>query len=228
MPAASRRIPLPVKVVYTAFVVVLVPYYWQTYGPTNFFYFCDVALLMTLPALWREDALLASAAGVGIILPQVFWQLDFLAQLCGFETFGLTAYMFDPQFSLFARFLSFFHFWLPLLLIWTISRLGYDPRGLPLWTALSVVLILISYFALPAPPAPPSDPLLPVNVNYVYGLSNDAPQPWMPPQLYVVLLMLGLPLLVYYPTHRLLMKFFPTRPECGGNGPGDRARSCQA
>ena len=56
----SPRIPLWVKLLYTAFLCVLVPYYWSAYGPTNFLYYCDVALFMTLAALWTESALLAS------------------------------------------------------------------------------------------------------------------------------------------------------------------------
>ena len=48
------RIPLVVKLLYTAFVCVLVPIYWHLYGPTNFLYFCDVALLLTVPACgWK-------------------------------------------------------------------------------------------------------------------------------------------------------------------------------
>lgn len=57
-PTKPHRIPLWVKLAYTAFVCVLVPYYLSAYGPTNFLYFCDVALLMTLAALWLESPLL--------------------------------------------------------------------------------------------------------------------------------------------------------------------------
>jgi hypothetical protein len=49
------KIPLWLKVAYTAFVAVLVPYYWHTYGPVNFLWFCDIALLVTLAALWLES-----------------------------------------------------------------------------------------------------------------------------------------------------------------------------
>src|SRR5262245_36904529 len=78
--APTARIPLLVKILYTAFVAVLVPAYWQRYGPTNFLYFCDVALLLTVPALWLEDALLASACLVGIFVPQLLWQIDFVIE----------------------------------------------------------------------------------------------------------------------------------------------------
>lgn len=58
-----------VKVIYTAFVGVLVPFYWHAYGLTNFLYFCDPALLLTLVALWLESPLLANIAAVEILLP---------------------------------------------------------------------------------------------------------------------------------------------------------------
>ena len=44
MTATASRVPLGLKLAYTAFMAVLVPVYWRYYGPTNFLYFCDVAL----------------------------------------------------------------------------------------------------------------------------------------------------------------------------------------
>jgi hypothetical protein len=55
-----RRIPLWLKIAYTAFMAVLIPVYWAHYGPTNFLYFCDVALLLTLVGVWTESARLIS------------------------------------------------------------------------------------------------------------------------------------------------------------------------
>ena len=75
-----NRIALPLKIVYTAFLAVLVPYYLKAYGPTNFLYFCDVALLMTLIALWAESPLWASMPAVGILFPQSLWCVDFLGR----------------------------------------------------------------------------------------------------------------------------------------------------
>ncbi len=77
---SAPRLPLWSKLLYTAFVAVLVPHYWQAYGPTNFLYFCDIALLLTCVAMWRESAVLASACAVGILLPQCLWMVDFLAR----------------------------------------------------------------------------------------------------------------------------------------------------
>ena len=65
---------------------------------------------------------------------------------------------------------------------------------------------------MPPPPAPESSPNLPVNVNFVYGFSTAGPQEWMPPLAYLGLLMVALPLLLFWPTHLMLMRAFG-RPE---------------
>ncbi|MGE3820727.1 MAG: hypothetical protein AB7I30_15045 [Isosphaeraceae bacterium] len=221
MPVSTThsRIPLPLKLAYTAFVAVLVPYYWVTYSPWNFLFFCDVALLMTLVAIWREDALLASVAAVGITLPQFLWVLDFLAMG---RIVGLASYMFDPKIPLFVRGLSSFHGWLPFLLLWMVFRLGYDRKALVLQIGLTWALLLICYLFGPVPPAPASDPNLAVNVNYVYGPGFEAPQTWMPPRLWLGLLMVGLPLACHVPTHLVLRRWI------AGPSPRSTARVAQA
>ncbi|HYH65842.1 MAG TPA: hypothetical protein VD866_14180, partial [Urbifossiella sp.] len=104
---------------------------------------------------------------------------------------------------------SFFHFWLPLVLLWFLYRLGYDRRAFWTWAAIAWVLMPVCYFLLPAPPTDPANPDVPVNVNYVYGMDdNKPPQTWMPPLAWFALLMVGLPLLVYLPTHRVLKRVF--------------------
>ena len=55
--AVKPGIPLWFKLAYSAFCAVLVPTYLMAYGPTNFLYFCDVALLTTLAAVWLESPL---------------------------------------------------------------------------------------------------------------------------------------------------------------------------
>src|SRR5438309_4182085 len=93
----GRRLPLPVKVLYTLFVAVLVPSYWSFYGPANFLWFCDIALLVTVPALWWENRLLASMQTVAVFLANVIWLVDFLARLLtGDFLLRWTHYMFRP------------------------------------------------------------------------------------------------------------------------------------
>lgn len=209
MQSGESRIPLLVKLGYTVFLCVLVPKYWIDYGPTNFLYFCDVALFMGLAAVWTERPIWASAACVGILVPQAVWMIDFLGSAAGWPVIGMTEYMFDPGIPLFTRGLSFFHFWLPIFLVYLVARLGYDRRAVVLWTCVSLVLLPVCYFLLPAPPPPADNPNLPVNVNYVYGFSDQAPQTWLPPRLWLLTLIVGLPLLVYWPTHKLLGWIFP-------------------
>lgn len=201
----AQQIPLWVKVGYSIFVAVMVPYYWHAYGPTNFLYFCDVAVFFTLAALWMESPLLASMPAVGILLPQALWMIDFLAELVGLRILSMTAYMFDERLPLYVRGISLFHFWLPLLLVWLVMRLGYDKRAFKYWTVFAIGLLIICY-QMPAPPAPTDNPNTPVNINYVYGLSAKQPQTWMPPLAYLALMIVGLPIVLYWPTHKLLEK----------------------
>jgi len=163
---------------------------------------------MTLVAVWRESSLWASMPAVGILIPQSLWIVDYLGGLFGLRVVGMTAYMFDHGIPLFARGLSFFHFWLPLFLLWLVQRLGYDRRAFVAWTLIAWVLILVCYFLMPLPPAPLDNPNLPVNINYVYGLSDEKPQQWMPPLEYRTLLMVGLPICVFLPTHLILRGVF--------------------
>lgn len=203
---SSAVLPLWAKLAYTAFVAVLVPHYWQAYGPTNFLYFCDIALLMTCVAMWTESALLASACAVGILLPQLLWMIDFVATAMGMPVTGMTGYMFQDAIPLFARFLSFFHFWLPIVLLWLVLRLGYDRRGLWLWCAVAWVAMWVSYLFLPMPPAPVHEPGLPVNVNYVFGINDRGPQTWMSKEAFFALMLAALPAVIWVPTHVVLVR----------------------
>jgi hypothetical protein len=205
MPTQSPAlIPLSAKLTLTAFVALLVPIYLDRYGPTNFLYFCDCSLLMTTVGIWLESSLLISMATVGIAAIQTLWMVDFIGHMLGFSVIGMTSYMFDATTPLYLRGLSLFHAWLPLLLLWLVQRVGYQPLALPAWTILATILLLVSYLFLPAPPAPPQHPLEPVNVNLAYGLTDAHPQTAMPPLVYLALLLFGLPLVFYFPTHVVL------------------------
>ena len=210
--SSLRSIPLWLKAALTAFMAVLIPVYWANYGPTNFLYFCDIALLMTLYGIWKESALAVSMAAVGILIPQVLWCLDFVWQLVlmmkGLPHGGMTAYMFDAHKSLFLRGLSLFHGWLPFLLVYLVSRLGYDRRALKAWTLLGWSLCLFAFFFLPPAGAHLADPNTPLNVNYVYGLDDAHPQTWMPQALYLPFEMLALFLVAYVPAHLILNRLF--------------------
>jgi hypothetical protein len=204
-----NRIPLPVKIGYTAFVAVLVPYYWVTYTPWNFLYFCDVALLLTLVAIWTENALLISMSGVGIVLPQTLWVLDFLTRaVAGIHITGMTAYMFDPAIPLFVRGLSTFHGWLPFLLVYLLSRVGYDRRAYRAHAVLAVALLLVCFYLAPKPPPSAEFPNHAVNINYVYGMNDKQPQTVVAPELWLLLMMAMNVVVLYVPTHLALKRIY--------------------
>jgi hypothetical protein len=207
-PEGRRTIPLWMKIPYTAFVAVLVPYYWRTYGPLNFLWFCDIALLVTLAALWLESPFLFSMQAVAITLPQLLWVVDFMARVAGVRLLGVAAYMFDPQIPLFVRGLSSFHGWLPFVLVWAVRRLGYDRRAVRAQTLVALVLLPICYFFTSRPPAPVDNPTAAVNLNWVFGPGEAVVQTWMAPGLYLALQMAFWPLVIYLPTHLLFKKLW--------------------
>jgi hypothetical protein len=218
-PGAVRlhKIPLAAKVAITAFLAVLVPVYLHTYGPTNFLWFCDSALILTAAGMWLENPLLVSMCAVGILLPQCLWLVDFGGNLLGFQFLNLTGYMFDAHLPLFTRGLSLFHGWLPLLLVWLLVRLGYDKRALSAWTVLAAGLVLVCYFVTPPAGAHLANPNLPININYLYGFNDQRPQAWVNQNVYVVLWLGVLWLVAFLPTHLALRKIFaPSPPASGG------------
>jgi hypothetical protein len=194
----AGRIPFWLKVAYTLFVCVLVPIYWREYGPANFLWFSDIALLVTLAAMWLESRFLASMQAVAVTLLELVWLIDFAAKvIAGLHITGISAYMFKPEIPLLVRGLSLFHVWLPFLLLWLVWRLGYDRWAWVAQTILSVLVLLVCYFW-----TAPAD-----NINWVLG-PGEQPQSWAPPELYLALLMAFFPLGIYLPTHWVLGRIF--------------------
>jgi len=206
-PQAGNRVPLWIKLAYTAFMAVLVPVYWHYYGPTNFLYFCDLALLITLVGIWIESPFLVSMCAVGILALLALWVADFLSTLVGFSLIGITDYMFNHENPLVLRGLSLYHGWVPFLLVYLIWAFGSDPRALPAWIFIAWVLLLVCFFFMPPPNPEPG--LTPVNINYVWGPSDYAAQSWVSPAVWLIGLMIGSPLLLFVPTHFLLLRFAP-------------------
>src|ERR671936_254563 len=173
------RIPLWLKVAYTAFVAAIVPVYVRQYGWRNFLWFSDVALLLTVPALWLERPLLASMQAVSVTVPETGWTIDFAAQaLFRKRPIGLADYMFDRKIPASIRAVSLFHLWLPPLLLWTVRRLGYDRRAFRWQMLLTWILLPLTY----AVTEPAED------INWVYGLSGS-PQRRFDPRAYLLLVM---------------------------------------
>jgi hypothetical protein len=198
-------IPLTVKLVFTLYMVVLVPTYLYFWGPLNFLWFCDVCMILTVVALWLESPLLMSMLAVSIVLPQLLWALDFLSRLVTGTHFffNISAYMFKDEQPLFVRALSTFHGWLPFLLLWLVWTLGYDRRALGAQTLLGWSVLLLTFFVVTT-----NDQRRAGNVNYIFGLDEKEPQTWMAPAWWLGVLMILYPVCIYVPSHLLLRTIF--------------------
>jgi len=193
-----HQIPLWIKLAYTLFVCFLIPIYWKQYGPSNFLWFSDIALMSIVAALWLESPLITSMMALSVVLLDVVWNLDFFVRLIsGKSLTGLSAYMFNPKISRKIRAISLFHIVFPLMLLWMLSRLGYDRRAFVAQTLLAWIILPASYFL------PPRSE----NINWVYGFGTE-PQKLLPSPLYLLLLMILFPIVVYLPSHSLLQMFF--------------------
>jgi len=191
-------IPLWLKIAYTAFVAITLPVYFKKYGPGNFLWFSDIALIATVAALWLESPLLASIMLVAILLPELLWNFSFFAGLlAGRPVSGLADYMFETDKPLYLRALSLFHIFLPLLLLWLVSRLGYDSDALIAQICMASIVLPLTYWL-----TNPAE-----NINWVHGPFGQK-QARLPALLYLVLLMLVFPLLLYLPVHLFVEALF--------------------
>ena len=148
--------PVWIKLCYAAMLGAILPAYWHAYGPQNFLWLSDVALLLTGVALFTDSRWLASVVAVAALPLELAWLADFVTG----GRAGIARYMFDPAESLGLRTLSGFHAVLPPVLIWMLVRFGYDDRAL--LPALALVwLVGAATWALTDPAA---------NVNWLAAI----------------------------------------------------------
>ena len=187
------RLPLWLKVGWTAWLLTWIPVYWKQYGVQNFLYFCDLGNLLIAAGLWIESSLIFSWQACGLLLFQTLYTVDlFSAAFTGTHVLGATEFMFDPRVSLFVRLLSLFHVVTPPLLLWAICRLGYDSRGWKIQTLTTWVVVPINFFWRPQ-----------YDVNWARG-PFFREQHLVPGFLYLAAYLIIVPVAVYWPTHLLL------------------------
>lgn len=195
----NQKIPPWMKIIAVCYLAVFIPVYWWHLGVANFLWFSDIALIVTVFSLLRESRYPISMMAVGVLMFELGWNLDFFSRLLlGKHILGIgfTAGMFTDEFPLIIRLISIsFHVLLPWVLVYLIARLGYDKDAWKGQTILGWVVMPICY-RLTEPAQ---------NINWVYGLVEQ--QTIISGPLFVLLEMLLLPVIVYYPTHRVIYYF---------------------
>ncbi len=196
---ANSGIPLWLKVVWTAWLLLWTPAYWRQYGAQNFLYFCDLGNFLIAIGLWFESRLILSWQAAGLLVFQALYSVDLIgAFITGRHLIGGTEYMFDPKVPLYVRLLGLYHLAVPPLLLWTVRRLGYDERGWKLQTLTAWIVVPICFFWRPQ-----------YNVNWARGLGHK--QHIIPGWLYLAGYLMVVPVLVYWPTHLVLKRWATKR-----------------
>jgi hypothetical protein len=202
--AAQTNIPRWIK--WAAFVWLLVwfPTYWHVWGPKNFLQMCDIAMILTCVGMWTNSDLLISSQAVSALLVDAAWVLDASWRLfLRHHLIGGTEYLFDASEPLWIRLLSLYHLVLPVLLLWLLSRMGYDKRAWALQSAIALPVFIASRFA------PPQK-----NMNFAFADPFFHRQ-WGPAPVHLLVIWLFMVFVVYMPTHLVLERIFaqPKRQE---------------
>jgi hypothetical protein len=192
-------------------LVLFVAIYGWAYGAENFIRLCDVAVILTCLGIMTGSPLLVSSQAVSSLLVDLAWDLDLLWRLFfGRHLIGGTEYMWDSRYPLWVRLMSLFHVvWPPLLLV-VLRRLGYEPRGFALQSAIAAVVLVASRFILPGE-----------NLNFAHR-DPFFHRSWGPAPVHLALTYAVLVGAVYWPTHQALLQAFKRR------GPRGRAEAAEA
>jgi len=190
------------------------PAYASVWGAFNFLHLCDVAVILTCAGLWSGSALLLSSQAVSSILIDLLWDVDVASRLLtGRHLLGGTEYLWDASFPLAVRLLTLFHVVWPVLLVWSLRRVGYDRRGYWMQVALASCLLVAARF---------TDPRL--NINYAFR------DPFFhrslgPAPVHVAVSIVGLAVLVYLPVHLVLARLFTEERALPATGGAPKVRS---
>ena len=179
-------------------LAVWFPTYAVVWGFGNFVQLCDLAMLLTVAAMWTGSALLLSSQAVGSLVINSIWVLDVVARLLtGQHLIGGTEYMWDAQYPLWVRLLSLYHVAVPVVVLWALRRTGYDPRGWLLQAAFSVPVLIASRLL---------DPAKNLNFAHVDPILHIS---FRPAPLHLAIILFCLIAVIYWPTHQILLRTLP-------------------
>jgi len=178
-------------------MAVWLPAYFRVWGWANLLHLCDVAVILTFAGIWLANPLLLSSQAVSSVAAGILWITDVSWRLLtGRFLIGGTDYMWDARYPLWVRLLSTFHIGLPLVLLWTLRRAGYDRRALGLQAVIAAFLLILSRFLSAE-----------LNLNYAYR-DPVFHRAWGPAPVHLAVIFIPLVVLIYWPTHFLLCWLF--------------------
>jgi hypothetical protein len=199
-PTPTYTFTLGLRCATILWLLIWIPAYWRTWGVANFLHLCDIAVLVTCVGLLANSALLISSQAVGSLLVDLAWMLDAGWHLArGHGLLGGADYLFDETHPLWVRLLSLFHVVMPVLLLWALSRTGYDRRGWPLQSLIALVAFAAARWTSPAQ-----------NINFAFS-DPFIHRAWGPPASHVLISWLFMTWLVYFPTHLVLRRVLEKR-----------------
>ena len=196
-PALVHEFPAWVRYITILWLVVWFPAYWRVWGPANFLHICDIAVFLICAGLLTNSPLLLSSQAVGALIIDAVWMLDAGWKLVsGHGLMGTADYLFDSKYPLWVRLLTLFHIVIPVLLIWSMARFGYDRRGFALQCGITLVAFIVSRFTPPAE-----------NINFVFQ-EPFFRRAWGPAPVHILVVWVFMIVVVYLPTHLVLRAFF--------------------
>lgn len=180
----------------TLWMLFWVPVTLSAYGPQNFLWLCNFALFLILFALWTGNRLILSSQAGTTLLIGIVWTGEILLGLATQGRLALgTSYMWDLDIPLVARLASVYHLVVPLLVYQVLRRWGYDRRG-PWLQSLFGAIAIVGARLLTAAEH---------NVNWVHQVPLDPPPAGISGVVWVGLLLVLAPVLIYYPGHRIVL-----------------------
>jgi hypothetical protein len=180
-----------------AWFLVWFPSYWRAWGAANFLHLCDVAVIITCIGIWTQSALLISSQAVGVLLVDIAWTVDAASRV--FFRRPLVPgneYLLDPHYPIWIRLLTLFHLAMPPLLLWGVYRMGYDRRAWALQSAITLPVFVLARFTHSA-----------TNIDFAFSDPFFRHQ-LGPPPIHILIIWIFMVLVVYWPAHWLLKRFF--------------------
>ncbi len=194
--------PFPVaRWIALAALAVWVPAYAHYWGPQDFLYICNVAVVLTCAGLWFGNSLLLSSQAVSTVVIGTLWGIDVIwsAATHGHFLIGGTEYMWDASRPLWVRLLSFDHLVVPATALWAIRKVGYDRRAWGFQSGVAAAVLVASRWVAPGE-----------NLNFAQK-ELVTYHSWGPAPTHLLVLWSVLVLIVYWPVHAVLGRIMPAK-----------------